>query len=450
MKRLFSIIFLSLIATAALAQNTVTGSVKDAATGEPLIGVGVLVSTGGGAVTDMDGSFSVKAGADATITFNMLGYSDVVEAVNGRNKIDVFMKEDVHFLDEVVVLGYTTQKKNELSSSVVSLHSEEILDNSTPDLGNMIQGKAAGVVVMNASGMPGESAQIRIRGTGSIAASADPLYVVDGIAGGTFNPNDVESVTILKDASATALYGASAAGGVIVITTKSAKDRSRTEVNFKASAGIKQALSGRFHPMQSQELYETQRMMMSEKSFANKRPESLLEQDYDWYGNIFKKGIVQDYYASLAGMAGRISYFASIDHYDEQGSMIGTAYDRNSARLNLSAPVGEQVTVNMRLGYNRSHSTSYTDWKDISMAYSGMPWDNPFDAEGKPLAIGMPEGAGAVWYGKDQYNPFHSLLYNSSQSWGEDIVADVQLVWNITDWLTFTSNNRLGSSNWNS
>ena len=450
MKRLFSIIFLSLIATAALAQNTVTGSVKDAVTGEPLIGVGVLVSTGGGAVTDLDGSFSVKAGADATITFNLLGYADVVEAVNGRNMIDVFMKEDVHFLDEVVVLGYTTQKKNELSSSVVSLHSEEILDNSTPDLGNMIQGKAAGVVVMNASGMPGESAQIRIRGTGSIAASADPLYVVDGIAGGTFNPNDVESVTILKDASATALYGASAAGGVIVITTKSAKDRSRTEVNFKASAGIKQALSGRFHPMQSQELYDTQRMMMSEKSFANKRPESLLEQDYDWYGNIFKKGIVQDYYASLAGMAGRISYFASIDHYDEQGSMIGTAYDRNSARLNLSAPVGEQVTVNMRLGYNRSHSTSYTDWKDISMAYSGMPWDNPFDAEGKPLAIGMPEGAGAVWYGKDQYNPFHSLLYNSSQSWGEDIVADVQLVWNITDWLTFTSNNRLGSSNWNS
>lgn len=104
MKRLFSIIFLSLIATAALAQNTVTGSVKDAATGEPLIGVGVLVSTGGGAVTDMDGSYSVKAGADATITFNMLGYSDVVEAVNGRNKIDVFMKEDVHFLDDPDVL----------------------------------------------------------------------------------------------------------------------------------------------------------------------------------------------------------------------------------------------------------------------------------------------------------------------------------------------------------
>lgn len=449
MKRLISIIFLSLLSVAALAQNTVTGLVKDAASGEPLIGVGVLVSTGGGAVTDVDGSFSVKAGKDATLTFSLLGYSDVVEAVNGRSKIEVFMKEDVNFLEEVVVLGYTTQKKNELSSSVVSLRSEELLDNSTPDLGNMIQGKAAGVVVMNASGMPGEAAQIRIRGTGSISASADPLYVVDGIAGGTFNPNDVESVTILKDASATALYGASAAGGVIVVTTKSAKDRGRTEVNFKASAGIKQALSGRYHPMDSKELYETQKMMMSKTVFEKQRPESLLEQNFDWYSNIFKKGIVQDYYASVSGISGRVNYFASVDHYDEEGSLIGTAYDRNSARVNLSSPIGEQITLNLRLGYNRSHSTSYSDWKDIATAYNGMPWDNPFDEDGNPLAIGMPEGAGAVWYGKEQYNPFHTLQYNDSQSWGEDMVADVQLVWNINDWLTFTSNNRLGSSNWN-
>lgn len=450
MKRILSIIILSIVAVAAWAQGTVTGSVKDAVTGEPLIGVGVIVSTGGGAVTDMDGNFSVKAGKDATLTFNLLGYSDVVEQVNGRSKIEVFMKEDVNFLDEVVVMGYTTQKKNELSSSVVSLRSEELLDNSTPDLGNMIQGKAAGVVVMNASGMPGESAQIRIRGTGSISASADPLYVVDGIAGGTFNPNDVESVTILKDASATALYGASAAGGVIVVTTKTAKDRSRTEVNFKASAGIKQALSGRYHPMDSEELYETQRMMMSKMVFDSMRPETLLEQDYDWYGSIFKKAVVQDYYASVSGIAGRVNYFASVDHYDEDGSMIGTAYDRNSARVNLSSPIGDQVTLNLRLGYNRSHSTSYTDWKDIATAYNGMPWDNPFDEDGKPLAIGLPEGSGIVWYGKEQYNPFHTLQYNDSQSWGEDIVADVQFIWNITDWLTFTSNNRLASSNWSS
>ena len=414
------------------------------------MGVGVIVSTGGGAVTDMDGNYSVNAGENATLTFNLLGYADVQEPVNGRARIDVVMKEDVNFLDEVVVMGYTTQKKNELSSSVVSLKSEEILDNSTPDLGNMLQGKAAGVVVMNSSGMPGEGATIRIRGTGSITASSGPLYVVDGIAGGTFNPNDIETVTILKDASATALYGASASGGVIVVTTKSAKDRTRTEVNFKASAGVKQALSGRYRPMGSRELYETQRMMMSKSVFDKQRPESLLGQDFDWYGNIFKKAVVQDYYASVAGVTGRVNYFASIDHYDEQGSLIGTGYDRNSARLNLSIPLDETATINFRLGYSNSHSTSYTDWKDIATAYNGMPWDNPYDADGNPYAIGMTEAAGTVWYGKEQYNPFHSLQYNDSQSWGEDLVADVQLIWNITDWLTFTSNNRLGSSDWNS
>ena len=450
MKKTFFIFLLSLLTTVAFAQDIVSGSVKDAVTGDPLEGVGVIVSTGDGALTDANGNFSVKAGKDASITFNLLGYADVVEVVNGRARIDVLMKEDVRFLDEVVVLGYTTQKKNELSSSVVSLKSEEILDNSTPDLGNMLQGKAAGVVVMNSSGMPGEGATIRIRGTGSITAGSGPLYVVDGIAGGTFNPNDVETITILKDASATALYGASASGGVIVVTTKSAKDRTRTEVNFKATAGVKQALSGRYRPMDSQELYETQRMMMGKSVFEKQRPESLLELDYNWYDNIFKKALVQDYYASFSGVSGRVNYFASIDHYDEQGSLIGTGYDRNSARVNLSTPLGNRATVNMRLGYNRSHSTSYTDWKDVATAYNGMPWDNPFDADGNPYAIGMPEAEGVVWYGKEQYNPFHSLIYNSSNSWGEDIVADVQLIWNITDWLTFTSNNRFGSSDWTS
>ena len=117
MKKSFFIFLLSLIATAAFAQNVVTGSVKDAATGDPLMGVGVIVSTGGGTVTDADGTYSVNAESNATITFNLLGYADVVETVNGRGRIDVFMKEDINFLDEVVVMGYTTQKKNEIAIS---------------------------------------------------------------------------------------------------------------------------------------------------------------------------------------------------------------------------------------------------------------------------------------------------------------------------------------------
>ena len=186
-------------------QHTVTGVVVDADNGQPLIGVAVMVSTGGGVTTDANGAYAVQASDKATLTFNSLGYLDVVETVNGRSVINVKMTVDNELLDEVVVLGYTSQKKNELSSSVVSISAEKLKDVTSPDLGNMLQGKAAGVLVTNGSGQPGDGAKIRIRGTGSITANSGPLYVVDGVAGGSFNPNDVETLTVLKDASATAL-----------------------------------------------------------------------------------------------------------------------------------------------------------------------------------------------------------------------------------------------------
>ena len=231
-------------------QHNVTGVVVDADNGQPLVGVAVMVSTGGGVMTDANGSYAVSASDNATLTFNTLGYLDVVETVNGRSVINVKMTVDSEQLEEVVVLGYTSQKKNELSSSVVTIDAEKLKDVTSPDLGNMLQGKAAGVLVTNASGQPGDGAKIRIRGTGSITANSGPLYVVDGVAGGSFNPNDVETLTVLKDASATALYGAAASGGVIVVTTKSAKS-DRATVTLKATAGIKQALTGRFSPMNS-------------------------------------------------------------------------------------------------------------------------------------------------------------------------------------------------------
>ena len=275
-KGLLTSVFLMLAISMSAQQHSVTGTVVDADNGQPLVGVAVMVSTGGGVTTDLNGAYSVQASDDATLTFNTLGYIDVNEVVNGRSVINVKMTVDSKVLEEVVVLGYTSQKKNELSSSVVSISSDKLKDVTTPDLGNMLQGKAAGVLVMNASGQPGDGAKIRIRGTGSITAGAGPLYVVDGVAGGSFNPNDVETLTVLKDASATALYGASASGGVIVVTTKQAKSDKAT-VTFKGTAGIKKALNGRFSPMDSEELWNYHKVMMSKTMFNMQRPESLLQ-----------------------------------------------------------------------------------------------------------------------------------------------------------------------------
>ncbi|MBR6457943.1 MAG: TonB-dependent receptor plug domain-containing protein, partial [Bacteroidales bacterium] len=225
---------LALSVTAFAQKHTVSGKVIDASNGEPVMGAGIILPDGSGTVTDYDGNYVIEAGADDILTFSSLGYKSVTEKVGGRTRIDVELHPDTEVLEEVVVLGYTTQKKAELSSSVVSINGDKLRDVATNDVGNMLQGKVAGVVVMNGSGRPGETADIRIRGTGSITAGAGPLYVVDGIAGGSFNPNDIETITVLKDASATALYGAAASGGVIVVTTKSGK-QDKTEVEFKAS-----------------------------------------------------------------------------------------------------------------------------------------------------------------------------------------------------------------------
>lgn len=438
-------------------QHSVTGTVVDADNGQPLVGVAVIVSDGGFATTDANGSYAVSASDNATLTFNTLGYLDVVETVNGRSVINVKMTVDSEQLEEVVVLGYTSQKKNELSSSVVSISADKLKDVTSPDLGNMLQGKAAGVLVTNASGQPGDGAKIRIRGTGSITASSGPLYVVDGVAGGSFNPNDVETLTVLKDASATALYGAAASGGVIVVTTKSAKTDEAT-VTLKATAGIKQALTGRFSPMNSQELYDLQKQIYSKTLFNIQRPKTLLEQDFNWMDAAFNLGVVQDYYASATGKAGRVNYFASISHYDEDGTLINTNHRRNSARVNLSAPLGKSVNMALRVNYDRARSQYTSSYVTLEQSYRALPWDNPyvFDADGNQTSellyidsAGRGDGRkDQTWYSHDKYNFLHNEVYNYNISESEDIMADLVLNWNITDWLMFTTTNRFSSSNW--
>jgi len=455
MKGLLTSLFLMLAVSMSAQQHTVTGTVVDADNGQPLVGVAVMVSTGGGITTDLNGSFSVSASDDATLTFNTLGYLDVTEKVNGRSVINVKMTVDSKVLEEVVVLGYTSQKKNELSSSVVSISSEKLKDVTTPDLGNMLQGKAAGVLVMNASGQPGDGAKIRIRGTGSITAGAGPLYVVDGVAGGSFNPNDVETITVLKDASATALYGAAASGGVIVVTTKSAKS-DKVTVTFKATAGVKRALTGRFSPMNSQELYEYQKTFYTPVIFKQQRPETLLEQDFDWMNSMFKTGVVQDYYASAAGKTGRVNWFASMSHYDEEGSLINTNHSKSSARVNLSAPLGKNVNIAIRLNYDRAKSQYTSNWQTLYLSYLAVPWDIPYayDESGNLTNEyvfindkARPDN-GKAWYTDVKMNLFHNEQYNYNIAESEELMADAQLNWNITDWLMFTSTNRFSTSNY--
>ena len=434
----------------SFAQVTVTGTVTDAASSEPLIGVSIAVEgTTQGVVTDLDGKYSIDVDDNAVLVFGYLGYSTVTETVGGRAVINVAMEQDINLLDAVVLMGYSSTKKTELSSSVVSVGGNELRDVTTPDLGNMLQGKAAGVLVYNSSGQPGSSATIRVRGTGSITAASDPLYVVDGIPGGSFNPNDVESITVLKDAGATALYGSDAAGGVIVVTTKKAQKGQKVTAEFKAQAGVKQALFGRFSPMNSEELYDYVGHLYSSALMNTLYPESLLEQDYNWMDEAFQLGTTQDYYASVAGSEGKVTYFVSLDHYREKGTLINTNYKRTTGRVNLGAQLAKNLDMNVRLNYSDSRSQEASSYVTLEGAYRMLPWDNPLDERtGEPVYINSatrPDNGG-TWYSHDKYNFLHNELYNTAKSDGMDLTADLQLSWRITDWLTLTSTNRFDGS----
>ena len=430
----------------AYAQNVVKGKVVSAETNQPMVGVSVFVKGDNlrGTSTDASGNYSIKASANEVLVFSFIGCETASEAVNQRTVIDVRLKTQSNQLDDVVVMGYSTQTKAEISSSVVTLKGENLTDVTSPDVGNMLQGKAPGVLVYNTSGQPGSQATIRVRGTGSISAASDPLYVVDGIIGGSFNPNDIETLTVLKDAGATALYGSEGAGGVIVITTKSAKTGQKTTVNFKLSAGVKSVLSGRLKMMDSRELYDTQKSFMPEVLFNAQRPESLLNRNFDWTDAIFRTGVVQNYYASVAGSSGKTNYFVSIDHYNEEGTLINTKYARTSARVNLSTELYKSLRMNTRVAYTNSRDYSASAYQTLEFAYGLLPWDNPYNADGS--AKDLMHDSSLEWLSQNRYNIFYNEQYNYAKSHGNDLSADLQLIWQITPWLSVTSSNRFNTA----
>lgn len=429
----------------------ITGKVIDNK-GEPIIGATIIIKgSKEGVISDLDGNFSIEANNHSVLSVSYIGYNTTEVAVSSNKNLTIELTEFSKALDEVIVVGYSSQKKSELSSSAVTLSADKLTDVSTPDIGNMLQGKVAGLMVYNATGQPGSAAEIRIRGTGSITADADPLYVVDGIPGGSFNPNDVQTLTVLKDAGATAMYGSAAAGGVIVITTKSASRNQATMVNAKVTVGSKSNLFGHYKMMGSEELYNMQKQLYSPALFSIMRPSSLLHQDYDWQKAFFKSGLEQNYYVSASGSNDKTSYFASIDYYNEDGTLINTGFNKVSGRLNLNSQLSKNLDMNIRLTYSNSDVQSTSSWTTLNDAYTKMPWDSPYDIDGNIEKITSGTRAdGSTWYSQDKWNSLHSEQYNYNKTNSSQFVTDFQLNWTITDWLVLTTSNRFGQDNYRS
>ena len=447
MKRLQTIFFSLLLVGAAYADINVRGTVIDADNQEPMIGVSVLVQgTSTGTVTDFDGNFELEVPDKATLQFSYMGYKTI--EVRAVESMSVIMESDAMQLQEVVSLGYSSVKKAELSSAVVTVSADALTDVTTSDVGNMLQGKIAGVQVSNSTGQPGAAAEIRIRGTGSITAASDPVYVVDGVMGGQFNPNDVESISVLKDAGATGIYGAAAAGGVIVVTTKSGKRNEKARVNVRATAGANQPLFGNFRLMDSEELYYFHQKMISPTVFPTLRPITLLDQDFNWQKAFFKNGVTQDYYISVAGGGQKLGYYASFDYYKQDGTFINTGYEKFSGRVNLNAQVFSWLDMKINAYFDKSKSESEASWRMMNDAYYKMPWDNPYDENGNPIFINSAKRpGGGEWYSQDKWNALQNAKYDYSRGGGLSMGTDLQLNFHITDWLTLQSSNRFSHSN---
>lgn len=437
-------------AISAIAQNITVEGIVTADDREPLIGVTVIqTGTTNGSMTDIDGKYKISVPANAKLQFSYVGFKTEFEAVNNRTKIDKQLNPEALGLKEVVFLGYSGQKKAELTSAVVSMDGDKLRDVTTSDVGSMLQGKVAGLQVAHGSGQPGEAAKLRIRGTGSILASSDPLYVVDGIPGGTFNHNDVETITVLKDVAATALYGADGANGVIVVTTKKAERNQPTRVHFKATYGRTKAVSGRLKMMSGAELYDTHRKLYSSESqFLEQRPAYLRDTNYDWHKASFDAGNVEDIYVAVSGASAESHYMLSTNYYKQDGTLINTGHDKVNTRFNFGTKLFNVVDMNTRIYYERGNTRQPSSYINLEGAYSSIPWDVPNDANGKLVYIQGPKRPdnGLTWYTQDGRNYLYNEQYNFAKNKSSDLGADLQLNWNLTEWLMATSNNRFSAS----
>lgn len=338
-----------------LQQQKITGTVIDGITGEPIPGVNIQIQgTLQGAITDVDGKYSLAVpDPAATLIFSYVGYVTKSIAIAGQSVIDVNLAVDIKALDEVVVVGYGTQTKRNLASAVSSLGSEDLTNISTTDARQTLQGKIAGVQVTNNSGVPGSGAKIIIRGMGSFS-SVEPLYVIDGIQGGdlnSINSADIESITVLKDASTTAIYGAAAANGVVVITTKSGRKGAKTNITYSGSFGIAN-VPKHLDLMNSEQYVEfvTDIQENSGLGITDKlRSADVLVDRTDWQDVLFKQGRNTEHTLRIDGGGEAISYSLSAG-YLKEGS---TTIDVNLERVTLGTKLTEKV-FNNKLRLNQS------------------------------------------------------------------------------------------------
>ncbi len=380
------------------AQNSslVSGSVHDES-GESIIGASVtVVGAKTGTITDVDGNFSINAKVGDVLQFTYLGFVTLQHKIVSSAPIHITMKEDVQQMDEIVVVGYGVQKKSDLTASISSIKAEDVITTAGSSIDQGIQGRASGVVVLNTSGQPGGSTSIRIRGTSSINGTNEPLYVIDGIpiisdasasstgtlknpannALSVINPNDIASVEVLKDASATSIYGARGANGVILITTKQGKQgKAKVTLNMKYAI---QQVSNKLDMLNSIQLAELGNEAADNDGVNRKEVYALTNNisklSTDWQDEIFRAAPLQSYDVSVSGGTETNNYFISTNIYQQDGIIIGSDFGKGTLRINFDQILSKYVKVGLTSNTTYSRSNGVVTNSEGAFASSITSW----------------------------------------------------------------------------
>ncbi|CAN5696991.1 TonB-dependent receptor [soil metagenome] len=401
----FSFLLLLLSSSVLFAQNkTVTGIVKDDK-GQPMQGVSVMVKgSSAGTSTGVDGSFSIAAPDNAVLIFSSVGFATRALSVSGQQRLEVQLTAQSAAIGEVIVVAYGNTTKKTTTGAIQTVTSKELADIPVPQITQKLQGKLAGVQINQTTGKPGQGMQVRIRGQASILAGSDPLYVVDGfpIVGdiSNINPDEIESISVLKDAASTSLYGSRAANGVVLITTKRGKG-GQTNIGVSAFYGVQEVpqkgrpemMNGTEFAQFKKESYEDLGLDVPE-TFQNP---SQYGEGYDWYGGMLQSAPIQNYSISINSSRDRLSTAAILGYFNQEGVLRNSDFQRFSLRLNSEYKVSDKIKV----GFNAAPSYSINNTPSSDGAFYASFID--------PAAGGILNNALLVWPILPYQNPDGSL-----------------------------------------
>jgi len=408
--RPLSLLFLFfLFSLSTYAQSETVKGVVKSASGEILIGVSVMeVGTSNGTITDLDGNFSIKVSAKSKLKFSYLGYLASVIEVLGKNNINVVLTEDNKALEEVVVVGYGTQRKEAVTGSVASVKGDVMREVPSADISRALQGRIAGVDMEQTSSKPGTPMQIRIRGTRSLNASNDPLIVLDGIpfAGSLsdISPSDIKSIDILKDASSTAIYGSRGANGVILVTSNRGTKGQKAQVTYDGYYGAK-TVFGKFPMMNGAEYVK---LRAAAGVYPTNSVDESNDTNTDWQDLFYRPAVVTSHDLGISGGTEKGSYKFGIGYYKDQAVLPGQDFNRYSMRASLDQMIGDYIHV----GFNTNSNYSITNGSNLGLynVLSMSPIANPYNADGTwKRTIKMPAD--------EQWNQTRDIVNNLGDKW---------------------------------